>query len=119
MRQTRGTWISAAVVGAVVAGGLFVATAAAAGRAAKVGEESEAVVETRELPGAGGTGGAEVTAETPGPRESGGAAWTPDAVVSHEVGQSPEEVLEYWSPGRMEQAEPMPMPTVVQRLSGD
>ncbi|MEV0587514.1 hypothetical protein [Nonomuraea sp. NPDC050310] len=111
MKQTRKMWVSAAVVGVVVAGGLYVAAAASAGRLEKVSQETRAVVNKMPEP-ASGPAEAPEPAGTPTPEPS-------DIVVSHEVNENPGDVLQFWSSERMEGAEPMPMPTVVQRPSGD
>ncbi|MDA0635640.1 hypothetical protein OUY22_19650 [Nonomuraea sp. MCN248] len=94
MNQSRKTWASAAVVGVVVAGGVWVAAAASAGRLDQVRESTRAVVEQ-------------------GPSEQGPSPSAPaDVVVSTEINPDPEDVLRYWSDERLEDAQPMPMPEV-------
>ncbi|WP_084963431.1 hypothetical protein [Thermoactinospora rubra] len=99
MNQTRKLWVSAAVVGAVIAGGLFVAATASAGALEKMRQETRAVVEdpARATPPA-------TPQSSPDPSS--------DVVVSHELNDDPEKVVQYWFKERMEQAEPMPMPTL-------
>ncbi|MCE7080506.1 hypothetical protein [Streptomyces sp. ST2-7A] len=40
----------------------------------------------------------------------GPAGPAPDDTIGHETGQSPKDVEDYWTPERMEEAEPAPMP---------
>ncbi|MGI5271428.1 hypothetical protein ACQEUU_19895 [Nonomuraea sp. CA-218870] len=89
MNQSRKTWASAAVVGVVVAGGVWVAAAASAGRLDQVRESTRAVVE-----------------QDPSP------SVPADVVVSTEINPDPQDVLRYWSDERLEDAQPMPMPEV-------
>ncbi|GAA4507980.1 MULTISPECIES: hypothetical protein [Nonomuraea] len=90
MNQSRKTWASAAVVGVVVAGGVWVAAAASAGRLDQVRQSTRAVVEQ----------------VSPPPSEP------TDIVVSTGVNPDPEDVLQYWTDERLEDAQPMPMPEV-------
>lgn len=39
-----------------------------------------------------------------------GTGEDPGEIVEYEVGQSPEEIEEYWTPERLAEAEPAPMP---------
>lgn len=100
MNPTRKMWVSAGVVGVIAVGGISVAAAASAGRLEKVSQETRAVVVEQQEP---------QQAPTPEPTPEP----TDDVVVSHELNTDPEEVAEYWTDQRMEQAEPMPMPEVV------
>lgn len=87
MKPTRRLWVSAAVAGAVLAGGLTAAAAAAAGPAGRVPHGPRPA----------------------GPAAGSGATAGP-AVVSRELTADPEQVARYWTPERMERAEPLPMP---------
>jgi hypothetical protein len=93
MDQTRKMWASAAVVGAIVAGGVSIAAAASAGRLDQAGEETRVVVEK-----------APSSSRAPEP--------TDDIVVHTDVNPDPGKVLEYWTDDRLEDAQPMPMPEV-------
>ncbi|GAA2413805.1 hypothetical protein [Nonomuraea africana] len=98
MNQPRKMWVSAAAVGVIVVGGVSVAAAASAGRLEKVSQETKVVV-------------------TPTPSSRPAEGQEPDEVVSHEVGQDPQEAADYWTETRMEEAEPMPMPEVNGQLN--
>lgn len=115
MNQTRKMWASAAVIGVVVVGGTTVAAAATAGRLEK-GQETRAVVDDhqpQQVPPA--------LPETVAPRTEAPQTDPPtiagqndDKVVSHEVNEDPQKVIQYWTDKRMENAQPMPMPEVRQ-----
>ncbi|MFF0578185.1 superantigen-like protein SSL4 [Streptosporangium saharense] len=107
MRTTRKTWVSAGVVGLVLAGGISVTAAASASRAEKV----PAVEETAPVPA--------VQPDTPSavqqpqddvapPSEQ---PSTPDrSVVSRDVNPDPGSVTTYWTEQRLQKADPFPMP---------
>jgi hypothetical protein len=126
MNQTRKMWASAAVVGAIVAGGVWVAAAASAGRLEQVGDETGAVV--ARIP----SGGSEPSGPQPvlpadqapgydGPNHRLGELTSTsqpqpqpgddDVVVSKEF-DDPGAAVDYWTDKRMEDAQPMPMPEV-------
>ncbi|SDI36343.1 hypothetical protein [Nonomuraea jiangxiensis] len=91
MDHTRKMWASAAVVGVIVAAGVSIAAAASAGKL----EEARAVVEKA----------------PPTARPSDSKTDDDDIVVSTEVNPDPAKVFEYWTNSRMEDAQPMPMPS--------
>ncbi|MFD1930226.1 MULTISPECIES: hypothetical protein [Nonomuraea] len=102
MNPTRRTWVSAAAVGVIVVGGVYVAAAASAGRLEKVSQETRAVVNT--------------PAPSDQPAET-NTTTDDDTVVSHEVNQDPQAAVDYWTDARMEGAEPMPMPEATGKLN--
>jgi hypothetical protein len=130
MNQTRKMWASAAVVGAIVAGGVWVAAAASAGRLEQVGDETGAVVAripsgepepsgpqpvlptgqvSGQVPGYDGTNRrlSELTSTSqPQPQPS------DDGVVVSKEFDDPGAAVDYWTDKRMEDAQPMPMPEV-------
>ena len=97
MNPNRKMWISAGVVGVVLVGGFSVAAAASAGRIDTLSQETRTVV-------------------TPGPQDTPAepkATPTPDEyVVSEDINPNPELVGELWTPDRLIDAEPMPIPAV-------
>ncbi|MCG5213686.1 hypothetical protein [Streptosporangium sp. KLBMP 9127] len=97
MNPNRKMWISAGVVGVVLVGGFTVAAAASSGRLDTVSQETRTVV-------------------TPGPEDSPAEPKTTptpeDYVVSEKINPKPGKVGEHWTPDRLEEAEPMPMPAV-------
>ncbi|MBA2896366.1 hypothetical protein [Nonomuraea soli] len=99
MNQSRKMWVSAAVVAAVVAGGVYVAASASAGALESVRGETRAVVK-------------DVTTPPPSGKPSSDEK-VPEFVVSHELNADPGEVAKYWTPERLKDAEPMPMPVVI------
>ncbi|HLU70777.1 MAG TPA: hypothetical protein VKZ82_01240 [Nonomuraea sp.] len=101
MKQSRKTWASAAVVGVVVAGGVWVAAAASAGRLEQARETTRAGIE-------------EIS-----PTPAGPSAEPTDIVVSTGVNPDPEDVLQYWTDERLEDAQPMPMPEVGELKIGE
>ncbi|MEZ0070728.1 hypothetical protein [Planotetraspora sp. GP83] len=105
MKPTRRMLISTGVVGAVLVGGVSVAATASAGRL------QQATMMTEQGPGHG-----QVTPAPPGPVEiTGNPTQSPGydpGVVSKEINEDPDEVADYWTPEKMEGAEPMPMPQV-------
>ncbi|MEO3868155.1 hypothetical protein ABGB18_04915 [Nonomuraea sp. B12E4] len=94
MDHTRKMWASAAVVGVIVVGGASIAAAASAGKL----EEVRAVMEK--------------APPTPRPSDSRSVEDDDEIVVSTEVNPDPGKVFEYWTDSRMEDAQPMPMPSV-------
>lgn len=133
MNQTRKMWASAAVVGAIVAGGVWVAAAASAGRLEQVGDETGAVVaripsgepepsgpqpalSTDQAPGYDDPNRrlSELTSTSqPQPQPS-----DDDVVVSKEF-DDPGAAVDYWTDQRMEDAQPMPMPEVPEVTVGN
>ncbi|WP_248958535.1 hypothetical protein [Sphaerisporangium perillae] len=109
MNPTRKMWISAGVVGAVLAGGISVAAAAASGRVQtdKVSQESES--SKTYAPG-------EAPGQIPGPDVPANAEPTrapKDFVVSEDnLNPDPKKVAEFWTEKRMEKAEPLPIPVI-------
>jgi hypothetical protein len=110
MNPTRKLWISAGVVGAILAGGISVAAAAASGRVdttARVGQESE----SSKTYGPG-----EAPGQIPGPEVPKNAEPTrspKDFVVNNgNMNPDPKKVAQYWTEKRMEQAEPLPIPVI-------
>jgi hypothetical protein len=101
MNQSRKTWASAAVVGVIVAGGVWVAASASAGKLDQVRQSTRAVVEQAD----------------PAPSET--IREPEDIVVSTGINPNPEDVLEYWTDERLEDAQPMPMPEVGKLEMGD
>ncbi|MFG3438160.1 hypothetical protein ACGF0J_13045 [Nonomuraea sp. NPDC047897] len=117
MDQTRKLWASAAVVGVIVVGGVSIAATASAGRLDQVARQTRAVVEKAapsEQPVVPGTRATQPSGQPPQPVDQlTEATRAPaDVVVSQEVNPEPDEVLEYWSDDRLEDAQPMPMPEV-------
>jgi hypothetical protein len=108
MTPSRNTWISAAVVGVVLAGGVSVIAAASAGRIESVTQQTKTVV----TPGPDEPVVSDDSRASDVPDSGAGPATEapPDYVVSKEVNPDPEKVTEYWTEHRMEDAEPMPMP---------
>lgn len=105
MRITRKTWVSAGIVGVILAGGISVAAAASAGMIEKAGDPPPTAPQERE--------GHPPSSQNPtiSPEPSHGATPPPeDYVLSREINPDPEKVLHYWSDQRMEEAEPYPMP---------
>ncbi|MFI6478447.1 hypothetical protein ACIBH1_10965 [Nonomuraea sp. NPDC050663] len=100
MNQSRKLWVSAGVVAAVVAGGVYVAASASAGALESVRGQTRAVVK-------------DVTTPPPSGKPSSDDEKVPEFVVSHELNADPGEVAKYWTPERLQGAEPMPMPVVV------
>ncbi|MEV0383494.1 hypothetical protein [Nonomuraea sp. NPDC050643] len=98
MDQTRKMWASAAIVGVIVVGGASIAAAASAGRLDQVARDTRAVVEKASP--------SSQPSERPAPETTDGI------VVSKEVNPDPNEVIDYWTDQRMEDAQPMPMPGV-------
>ncbi|MGW5688549.1 hypothetical protein [Nonomuraea sp. NPDC003754] len=107
MNPSRKTWVSAVTVGVIVAGGVSIAAAASAGRLEKVSQETTVVVNNTPAPSGRPAETNDTTDETP----------DDDTVVSHEVEQSPQEAVDYWTESRMEGAEPMPMPEATGQLN--
>ncbi|MEU4833562.1 hypothetical protein [Streptosporangium sp. NPDC023615] len=114
MNVTRRAWVSAGVVGLVLAGGISVTAAAAVGGVERA-------------PGTEGTSGpvgepAPVAPHDPlpsgeprpsqEPSPSTAPAPAEDYVVSKEINPDPEKIVGYWTEDRMEGAEPFPMPIV-------
>ncbi|GII97422.1 hypothetical protein [Sinosporangium siamense] len=99
MNRTRKMWISAAVVGAVLVGGISVSTAAAAGLPGGKSDGRPAGGETAPhgTPAEGGT-------------PAGESSKPDDYVVSHDLQEDPEDTADYWTEERMSGVEPMPMP---------
>lgn len=97
MKATRRMWISAAVVGVVLAGGASVAATAATDQAGRLGRQ----------PGAEPSSG-----PADRPRQSPPAGEDGSFIVSRELNADPERVGKFWTPERMEGAEPLPMPAV-------
>ncbi|MFE3450070.1 hypothetical protein ACFXJ8_14160 [Nonomuraea sp. NPDC059194] len=116
MNPSRKMWVSAAAVGVIVVGGVSVAAAASAGRLEKVSQETRAVVNT---PPASSDQPAVTNTTNPANPEipAGTGGGNDDPVVSHEVNQDPQEVVDYWTDTRMEGAEPMPMPEAPGKLN--
>ncbi|MEV0347417.1 hypothetical protein AB0H88_16770 [Nonomuraea sp. NPDC050680] len=106
MNQTRKMWASAAVVGVILVGGASVAAAASAGRLDRVGKETRAVVEKEPSAQPPSVQTDQLSQLTVSPAPSDGN------VVSKELNQDPQKVIEYWTDKRMEDAQPMPMPEV-------
>ncbi|MER7132968.1 hypothetical protein [Streptosporangium saharense] len=108
MRITRKTWVSAGVVGVVLAGGISVTAAASAGRAEKVpgvGETAPVHAVPPNTPSAGRQP-QDDTAASPSEQPS-----TPDrSVVSRDVNPDPGAVTTYWTERRLQKADPFPMP---------
>ncbi|MGJ6965341.1 hypothetical protein ACSDR0_25870 [Streptosporangium sp. G11] len=103
MNVTRKTWVSAGIVSLVLAGGISVTAAAAAGGIGKAGKPSgEPVPVAPHEPGAPSQESSPTA--SPPPAE--------DYVVSKEVNPDPEKVVGYWNENRLEEAEPFPMPMV-------
>ncbi|GAA4197889.1 hypothetical protein GCM10022252_47420 [Streptosporangium oxazolinicum] len=104
MNVTRKTWVSAGIVSLVLAGGISVTAAAAAGGAGRAEKPSgEPTPVAPQEPG------------TPSPQEPSPTASAPPAeeyVVSRDVNPDPGKVVDYWSENRLEEAEPFPMPMV-------
>ncbi|WP_424532256.1 hypothetical protein ACOZ38_18900 [Sphaerisporangium viridialbum] len=110
MNPTRKMWISAGVVGVVLAGGISVAAAAASGgvdKTAKVSQESE---------GSAPYGPGEAPGQIPGPDVPQNAEPTrsPEefVVTNDDVNPDPKKVAEFWTEKRMESAEPLPIPVI-------
>ncbi|NRQ39019.1 hypothetical protein HII36_45445 [Nonomuraea sp. NN258] len=105
MNQTRKMWASAAVVGAIVVGGVSVAAAASAGRLENAGQQTKVTVRNT-TPATAPQSGPPATQSSAAPETTDGI------VVSTEVNPDPGEVVEFWTGERMEGAQPMPMPEV-------
>ncbi|WP_283134415.1 hypothetical protein [Rhizohabitans arisaemae] len=112
MNPPRKVWISAAVVAAVVVGGISVAAAASAVRLDQAGEPAPTYA-----PG-------EAPGTVPGPavpKEAESTRDPKDFVVRKDLGNdNPVEVFEHWK-DRLDEAEPFPMPavTVVPKKTGN
>ncbi|MFC4587757.1 hypothetical protein [Sphaerisporangium corydalis] len=110
MNPTRKMWISAGVVGVVLAGGISVAAAAASGRGDKTGEVSQETAVTKTY------GPGEAPGQIPGPEVSANAEPTrapKDFVVTNDdINPDPKKVAEFWTEKRMENAEPLPIPVI-------
>lgn len=120
MKPTSRMWLSAGLVGVILAGGASIAVAASAGRLDRaglertpVGREGEILREDSPFPLSSGRP-APVTDGGTRPEDS-GSTGTPDGVTvySHELTADPESVLEYWTEERMRDAEPQRMPVIV------
>ncbi|MEV4750667.1 hypothetical protein AB0K21_30260 [Streptosporangium sp. NPDC049248] len=110
MNVTRKTWVSAGVVSLVLAGGISVTAAAAAGGIGKSGRTSgEPVPVAPHDPAPSsfrdGPPSQEPSPTAPPPSSEG-------YVLSEKVNPDPEKVVGYWTEHRMEEAEPFPMPMV-------
>lgn len=120
MKPTRSMWISAGVVGVILAGGASVAAVASAGRIdqARMERTSEARQDGLPFANPSGTSAAPSDTSAGGPSSGEPERNDPtqrpdDFVVSHELdSNSPADVLDYWTRERMEEAEPLPMPVV-------
>ncbi|GII60762.1 hypothetical protein Skr01_08470 [Sphaerisporangium krabiense] len=108
MKPTRKMWISAAVTGVVLAGGISVAAAAASGR---VEQADKAGSKTSETYGPG-----EAPGQIPGPEIPQNAEPTrsPETfvVTDPDVNGDPRKVAEFWTEKRLEDAEPLPIPVL-------
>ncbi|MEV4244611.1 hypothetical protein AB0J63_14495 [Streptosporangium canum] len=117
MNVTRKTWVSAGIVGVVLAGGISVAAAAATGG---IGKPVPAVEGDQPI-----SGGARASQNPPdlsaGPEgdtpaqedpSQGATAPAEEYVVSKEVNPDPRQVTRYWTEQRLEDAQPLPMPVV-------
>ncbi|MDH2426207.1 hypothetical protein [Sphaerisporangium sp. TRM90804] len=107
MNPTRKLWISAGVVGAILAGGISVAAAAASGQGSdKAGQESE----SSQTYGPG-----EAPGRIPGPAipENAEPTRAPEEfVVREDTSANPKRVVEYWSEKRLEESKPLPVPVL-------
>jgi hypothetical protein len=109
MNPTRKMWISAGVVGVVLAGGISVA-AAAAGRVDKTDRVNlESGSSTTYGPG-------EAPGQIPGPEipENANPTRSPKefVVTNQEMNPDPKKVAEFWTEKRLESAEPLPVPVI-------
>ncbi|WP_030915055.1 hypothetical protein [Streptosporangium amethystogenes] len=110
MNVTRKTWVSAGIVSLVLAGGISVTAAAAAGGIERAwGTSDEPVPVAPHAPAPSSSRGGPPSQEPsptapPPPSES--------YVISEKVNPDPEKVVDYWTEHRMEEAEPFPMPMV-------
>lgn len=109
MNPTRKMWISTAVVGAVLAGGISVA-AAAAGRVDKTDTVSTESESSKTY------GPGEAPGQIPGPEVAENAEPTrapKDFVVTNDdLNPDPKRVAEFWTEKRMESAKPLPIPVI-------
>ncbi|GAA3036916.1 hypothetical protein [Streptosporangium longisporum] len=112
MNVTHRTWVSAGVVGLVLAGGISVTAAAASGGIGRTAEpvstpssEPAPVAPHDPLPSGDPRPSQEPSPTAPVPPAE-------DHVVSREINPDPEKIVGYWTEDRMEEAEPFPMPIV-------
>ncbi|MFF5207738.1 hypothetical protein [Streptosporangium sp. NPDC000396] len=98
MNVTRETWVSAAIVGAVLAGGISVTAAATAG---KGGDPAPGVL--RETSRSASENLPASPDKTPPPDSN---------VVSEDLNPNPKQIVGYWTKDRMKKAEPYPMPMI-------
>ncbi|MEV4381300.1 hypothetical protein [Streptosporangium sp. NPDC049644] len=105
MNVTRKTWVSAGVVSLVLAGGISVTAAAAAGGIGKGEPVPVAPHDPAPSSSRGGPPSQEPSPTAPPPSSEG-------YVLSEKVNPDPEKVVGYWTEHRMEEAEPFPMPMV-------
>ncbi|MGC5016034.1 hypothetical protein ACLQ2R_35160 [Streptosporangium sp. DT93] len=114
MNVTRRTWVSAGVVGLVLAGGISVTAAAAAGgveRALGTERVREPVSEPAPVaPHDPLPSGQPRPSQEPSPTTTSPPA--EDYVISREINPDPEKIVGYWTEDRLEEAEPFPMPIV-------
>lgn len=110
MKPTSRMWISAGVVGVILAGGASIAVAASAGRIdrAQMEREGPPFASSSATPAPGTAPGTAADGRPEGPAGS-----PDDVVVSRELTTDPESVLEYWTEERMRDARPQPMPVIV------
>jgi hypothetical protein len=110
MNPTRKMWISAGVVGVVLAGGISVAAAAASGRVGRTDKVSQQTESSKTY------GPGEAPGQIPGPEVPQNAEPTrapKDFVVTNgEMNPNPKKVAEFWTEKRMEEAEPLPIPVI-------
>ncbi|MET8338558.1 hypothetical protein [Streptosporangium canum] len=112
MNVTRKTWVSAGIVGVVLAGGISVAAAAATGG---IGKPVPSVEGDQPISGASQNPpdlSAGPEGDTPGQEDPSQGATAPaeEYVVSKEVNPDPRQVTRYWTEQRLEDAQPLPMP---------
>jgi len=107
MKPTSRMWISAGVVGLILAGGASIAVAASAGRI------DRAEMERAHIDGAGEARqeGLPFSSSSAAPARSGSPA-DDDVVVSRRLTEDPQSVLDYWTEERMRDARPQRMPVV-------
>lgn len=110
MKPTSRMWISAGVVGLILAGGASIAVAASAGRIDRAEMERAHIDGAGEARQEGLPFSSSSATPTPGP--SAGSE-DDDIVVTRRLNEDPESVLDYWTEERMRDARPQRMPVVV------
>ena len=122
MKPTRRMWISAGVVGVVLAGGASVAAVASAGRLDQAQLERASEVQQDGIPFSQPSPKSDILSDgnPPGPSSAEGPKQheptkpqeQEDFVVSHEINPTPGDALDYWSRERMEDAKPHSLPVI-------